>query len=65
VERIVGCEPGVIGLPICLVSALLRFDPARDRRFEPGANPTAPCPWSRKCVPPLPSTASEHTDDLR
>lgn len=61
VARIVGCHLGVIGLPVCLVSALLHHDPARDQRFEPGADPDAPCPWSAGCRPPLPSTATEHT----
>jgi MAF protein len=61
VERIRGCHLGVIGLPACLVSALLHHAPERDARFEQGADPTAPCPWSEQCAPPLPSTATEHT----
>jgi len=61
VERIRGCHLGVIGLPVCLVSALLRHAPPLDRRFEPGADADAPCPWSAGCRPPLPSTAAEHT----
>lgn len=62
VARISGCHLGVIGLPVCLVSALLHHAPQYDRRFEAGeADPRAPCPWSKGCVPPLPSTATEHT----
>jgi len=61
VERIRGCHLGVIGLPICLVSALLCHAPPFDRRFAPGANADAPCPWSAGCQPPLPSTSTEHT----
>jgi MAF protein len=61
VERIRGCHPGVIGLPVCLVSALLRHAPSLDRRFAPGAEADAPCPWSAGCRPPLPSTSTEHT----
>lgn len=61
VERIRGCHLGVIGLPVCLVSALLRHAPPFDRRFAPGADEDAPCPWSAGCRPPLPSTSSEHT----
>jgi MAF protein len=61
VAHIRGCHLGVIGLPVCLVSALLHHAPDNDRRFEPGADPRAPCPWSAQCAPPLPSTATEHT----
>jgi nucleoside triphosphate pyrophosphatase len=61
VERIRGCHLGVIGLPVCLVSALLHHAPPFDRRFSPGADVDAPCPWSAGCRPPLPSTSTEHT----
>jgi MAF protein len=60
VERIRGCHHGVIGLPVCLVSALLHHAPRRDARFAPGADACVPCPWSAQCRPPLPSTATEH-----
>lgn len=65
VARIQGCHLGVIGLPVCLVSALLHHAPQNDRRFEPGADQHAPCPWSTGCAPPLPSTATEHTWPIR
>jgi len=61
VERIRGCHLGVIGLPVCLVSALLGAAPAKDARFAAGADESAPCPWSSVCHPPLPSLAAEHT----
>lgn len=64
VARIRGCHLGVIGLPVCLVSALLHHAPRLDHRFEPGADPDAPCPWSRGCRPPLPTTATEHTREI-
>jgi predicted house-cleaning NTP pyrophosphatase (Maf/HAM1 superfamily) len=47
VERVYGCYPGVMGLPMCLVAALLR------RPEVPGAGG---CPWSRACTPPFPTS---------
>lgn len=64
VERIHGCHLGVIGLPLCLVSALLGATPSKDARFAPGADQSAPCPWSSVCSPPLPSLAQEHTHPI-
>jgi septum formation protein len=64
VERIRGCHLGVIGLPVCLASALLHNDPERDARFGLRADPNLPCPWSSECVPPLPSTATTHKEIL-
>ena len=45
VERVYGCYLGVMGLPMCLVAALLR------RTELPGAGG---CPWSGACTPPFP-----------
>ena len=58
VERITGCHLGVIGLPLCLVGALLGHWPS-----EPPASalPDAPaCPWSAGCCAPLPPAADIH-----
>lgn len=54
VASITGCHLGVIGLPICLVAALLRGAPLP---------PDAPrgdsvCPWSSRCTRPLPGPAA-------
>lgn len=58
VERITGCHLGVIGLPLCLVGALLGAWPhlaqAEDRHTLP------PCLWSPQCTPPLPAAADIH-----
>jgi septum formation protein len=59
VERIIGCHLGVIGLPVCLVSALLGHAPRLDVRFEHGGDGATVCPWSQQCTPPLPSVAEE------
>jgi MAF protein len=46
VETVHGCYLGVMGLPMCLVAALLR------RPDLPGAGG---CPWSSGCTPPFPT----------
>jgi septum formation protein len=54
VERIEGCYLSVVGLPVCLVAALLHRAALSGASSEqPGAERGA-CPWSRLCVPPLP-----------
>ena len=45
-----GCHLGVIGLPICIVAALVAGAALPP---EPGAH-SSPCRWSRRCAPPLP-----------
>ncbi len=56
VASLQGCHLGVIGLPTCLVLALLRGTPL----------PSAPsthrggCPWSPMCTPPYPDPHSIH-----
>lgn len=54
VASITGCHLGVIGLPVCLVAALLNGAPLP---------PDAPecrgiCPWSARCTPPFPGPAA-------
>jgi len=58
VAAIDGCHLGVIGLPVCLVSALLGRWPSVDAAiFAAGAELQA-CPWSAQCHPPLPAVTS-------
>jgi len=54
VEWLAGCHLGVIGLPVCLVPALL--GDARRMRIVTAPLPSeAPdCPWSALCTPPFP-----------
>lgn len=58
VERIKGCHLGVIGLPICLVGALLGNWPSEAPASEafPAVSPL--CAWSATCSAPLPAAAS-------
>lgn len=53
-----GCHLGVVGLPICIVAALVAGAALPP---EPGAH-SSPCRWSRLCAPPLPGadTVSRH-----
>lgn len=54
VTAIIGCHLGVIGLPLCLVAALLNGDP-----LPPDAPArTGICPWSAQCTPPFPGPDS-------
>lgn len=51
-----GCYLGVVGLPVCIVAALLgraTLPPVSAAESAPPA--TARCIWSLRCVPPLPS----------
>jgi septum formation protein len=50
VAAITGCHLGVIGLPVCLVAALLQGAPLPPD--APSCN--GHCPWSSRCTPPLP-----------
>lgn len=58
VERFMGCHLGVIGLPVCLVGALLGQWPseAPTDELSPAVSPL--CSWSAICSPPLPAAAS-------
>ena len=61
VARFVGCHLGVIGLPLCLVSALLGHWPvelAREAVHE--AEHVAVCPWSGDCRAPMPPASAIH-----
>lgn len=59
-----GCHLGVIGLPLCLVHALLKQSGAmrllRIMREPPPVAEGAVCPWSAACTPPLPMPAAIH-----
>lgn len=54
VARFVGCHLGVIGLPLCLVGALLGHWPT-----EPPGNESV-CPWSGSCRAPMPPASGIH-----
>ncbi len=68
VERIEGCYLTVVGLPLCLVSHLLKFQgdqvlPLPANAAKAGSSPdhdttTVRCAWSRFCVAPLPEGAA-------
>lgn len=51
VESILGCHLGVIGLPVCLVTALLGREGVPPQR----STPSVQCPWSDACRPPFPT----------
>lgn len=54
VESLAGCHLGVIGLPVCLVSALLDVGGARRIVRAPLEPDASDCPWSAQCRPPYP-----------
>lgn len=54
VERFAGCHLGVIGLPLCLVGALLGHWPIEISGDAPV------CPWSAGCQAPMPPAAAIH-----
>jgi len=54
VARFAGCHLGVIGLPLCLVAALLGHWPTE----TPGD--AFACPWSDGCRAPMPPAAAIH-----
>ena len=57
VASLAGCQLGVIGLPVCLVSALLNGGrPSRVMR-APLPLEAPDCPWSGQCRPPYPFVA--------
>ncbi|HLY30942.1 MAG TPA: Maf family protein [Ktedonobacterales bacterium] len=56
VMSLAGCHLGVIGLPLCLVSALLtQAGVAQSHQIGRAA-----CPWSPACTAPMPSPADIH-----
>jgi septum formation protein len=58
VERVEGCYLTVVGLPLCLVTRLLR---KRGIAIAPllSAGSAQGCAWSANCAPPLPEGAGE------
>ena len=60
VEQFAGCHLGVIGLPLCLVGALLGQWP-RDLAADEAPTAESPvCPWSSGCREPMPLAAAIH-----
>lgn len=65
VASLAGCHLGVIGLPICLVSALLDDNGSRRIVRAPLPPDASDCPWSAQCRPPYPfALAGVHTYPL-
>lgn len=58
VERFMGCHLGVIGLPVCLVGALLGQWPTDMLVAETSSTASPLCSWSATCSAPLPAAAS-------
>jgi predicted house-cleaning NTP pyrophosphatase (Maf/HAM1 superfamily) len=58
VERFMGCHLGVIGLPVCLVAALLGHWAAEMPAIETSPTISPLCSWSGTCSTPLPAAAS-------
>jgi MAF protein len=57
VEGITGCHLGVIGLPVCIVAALLGQRPLSPADSDVAADG---CVWSRACTPPYPPPEAVH-----
>lgn len=60
VARFAGCHLGVIGLPLCLVGALLDHWPEAPSSVQVAHCAEAPCPWSATCRAPLPPVVAIH-----
>lgn len=60
VEAINGCRPGVMGLPVCLVSALIGHWPSLAATVFSEETSLPTCPWSVQCHPPLPAATALH-----
>jgi MAF protein len=60
VAKISGCHLGVIGLPVCLVGALLGHWPTLPHATETHRGAVAPCLWSARCCAPLPAASGIH-----
>lgn len=66
VERFAGCHLGVIGLPLCLVSALTGHWPAEPFAVSEAIAQDGPlCPWSGGCREPLPPATAIHRSPLK
>lgn len=61
VAKITGCHLGVIGLPVCIVAALLEGAPLPPSRVASGGDYGKRCLWSAGCRPPLPDASVTHT----
>lgn len=55
-----GCHLGVIGLPLCLVGALLGHWPELPASTRARARAPRLCPWSDRCRAPLPPASGVH-----
>jgi MAF protein len=65
VATLAGCHLGVIGLPVCLVSALLDGNGSQRIVRAPLPPDASDCPWSGQCRPPYPfALAGVHTYPL-
>jgi septum formation protein len=59
VASIAGCHLGVIGLPVCLVKALVPGAPLPPTHQHGGGDH---CPWSALCAPPFPQPGVVHCE---
>ena len=57
VARFTGCHLGVIGLPVCLVGALLGHWPTE---MPDASEDASVCPWSSGCRQPMPPASGIH-----
>ena len=64
VERFAGCHLGVIGLPLCLVGALLGHWPQESSSSNPAAEMPM-CPWSAGCREPMPPASAIRCASLK
>ena len=64
VERFVGCHLGVIGLPLCLVGALLGHWP-QESSLGAFAAEIPLCPWSAGCREPMPPASAIRSLSLK
>jgi septum formation protein len=60
VETINGCRLGVMGLPVCLVSALIGHWPSLAAMIFSAQERLPICPWSTQCHAPLPAVTALH-----
>jgi MAF protein len=60
VATIAGCHLGVIGLPLCLVDALVTRAALPPSRHCHGEDGGVICPWSALCTPPYPQPQVIH-----
>jgi nucleoside triphosphate pyrophosphatase len=65
VARFTGCHLGVIGLPLCLVGALLGQWPCEPSNSVTQATDAPACPWSATCTAPMPAAAAIHRVPVR